>query len=280
MKRIAVFFTRALATSACGEICGVETWRSAAMSLTPEICGAVLNGDLPALESFLSAGGDINALSAVPHGDTLLALAVSVGNIKTIRFLLERGADPNIGGEPIFPLHLARDAQTAELLLANGARVDAQSAHSRSTALALWLELFGSRSTGQDSELILVLLRHGASLDLLDFTGRDVLQIAQARLASYGGEGNRFKSQIPKYESIVNLLTAVRDAGSYKRYLRERAVALLKLRYLCLAGRATAPAHLVRCFGSPPIPTDAARSSLAQLPDEVFEHVLSFWNDT
>ena len=230
-----------------------------------------------AIQGYLSAGGDIDApTTPTVHrlSDTLLTTALKVGapNHETIRFLLERGADPNIGGEPVHPLHLARDAQTAELLLANGAHVDAQSAQSRSTALMLYM--------GYDWEIMLVLLRHGASLDVLDFTGRDVLQIAQARLASYGGEGNRFKSQIPKYESIVNLLTAVRDAGSYKRYLRERAVALLKLRYLCLAGRATAPAHLVRCFGSPPIPTDAARSSLAQLPDEVFEHVLSFWNDT
>ena len=279
MKRIAVFFTRALATSACGEICGVETWRSAAMSLTPEICGAVLNGDLPALESFLSAGGDINALSAVPHGDTLLALAVSVGNIKTIRFLLERGADPNIGGEPIFPLHLARDAQTAELLLANGARVDAQSAQYRFTALALWLSLYGSHSMGHDLEIFLVLLRHGASPDARDSSGHDVLEIAQQRLTSPAVPPDRRQA----LESTIALLTAVRAAGSWKRYSREPSVKLWALRYLALAGRARAPPQLVRLFGAAPIPKGAARTRSKRLagtplPDEVFVHVLGFWD--
>lgn len=237
-----------------------------------------------AIQGYLSAGGDIDARTM--DGDTLLTNAVTTGastssnHYETIRFLLERGADPNVGTDSYYPLHLAGDAQSVELLLAHGARIDAQTSDSwGATALMTNLE--------RNMEIMLVLLRHGASLDVRDRYGRNILETAQRRLAIYVEEGfmsNRFPSHIAKYESMVNLLTAVRDAGSYKRYLRERAVALLKLRYLCLAGRATAPAHLVRCFGSPPISTDAARSkwraSGAQLPDEVFEHVLSFWNDT
>ena len=253
------------------------------MSLIPEVCAAVLNGDLPALESFLSAGGDINAPDAnghtMPGEDTLLTLAVSSGNIETIRFLLERGADPKIGGHLVYPLHLARDAQTAELLLANGARVDAQSAHSRSTALALWLELFGSRSTGQDSELILVLLRHGASLDVRNASGHDVLEIAQ-RLIHVVVQPETSQA----LESTIALLTAVRAAGSWKRYSREPSVKLWALRYLALAGRARAPPHFIRLFGAAPIPKGAARTRSkrfaggASLPDEVFAHVLGFWD--
>ena len=70
--------------------------------------------------------------------------------------------------------------------------------------------------------------------------------------------------------------------------MREPVVQLLCLRYLCLAGRATPPPNLARCFGSPPIANaDKARtrsrrraSSAARtpLPDEVFEHILTFWN--
>tara|TARA_B100000475_G_C14961660_1_gene300167 strand:- start:12 stop:830 length:819 start_codon:yes stop_codon:yes gene_type:complete len=253
-------------------------WRSAAMSLTPEICGAVLNGDLPALEAFLSAGGDINAPDAMP-GDTVLTLAVSVGNIKTIRFLLERGADPNIGGSPIYPLHLARDAQTAELLLANGARVDAQSAQYRFTALALWLSLYGSPSMGHDLETFLVLLRRGASLDARDSSGHDVLEIAQLRLTSPAVPPDRRQA----LESMIALLTAVRAAGSWKRYSREPSVKLWALRYLALASRARAPPHFIRLFGAAPIPKGAARTRSKRLvgtplPDEVFAHVLGFWD--
>ena len=82
----------------------------------------------------------------------------------------------------------------------------------------------------------------------------------------------------------MNLLTAVENAGSWKAYVREPVVALLSLRYLCLAGRATPPPHLARCFGAPPIPADgeartrARRAASTPLPDEVFEHILTFWN--
>lgn len=76
------------------------------------------------------------------------------------------------------------------------------------------------------------------------------------------------------YQGIVDLLTAVEAAGSWKAYVRKPVVALLSLRYLCLAGRATPPPHLARCFGAPSIP--AANST--PLPDDVFEHILTFWN--
>ena len=85
-------------------------------------------------------------------------------------------------------------------------------------------------------------------------------------------------------ESTIALLTAVRAAGSWKRYSREPSVKLWALRYLALAGRARAPPHLVRLFGAAPIPKGAARTRSkrfaggAPLPDEVFAHVLGFWD--
>ena len=80
----------------------------------------------------------------------------------------------------------------------------------------------------------------------------------------------------------IDLLTAVEDAGSWKRYVREPVVQLLCLRYLCLAGRARPPAYntlLVRLFGAPPVPNAAkARRAANLLPNEVFAHILTFWN--
>ena len=83
----------------------------------------------------------------------------------------------------------------------------------------------------------------------------------------------------------IDLLTAVEDAGSWKRYVREPVVQLLCLRHLCLAGRATAPPNLVRCFGAAPIPNAGkARTRRRRaagstpLPDEVFAHILGFWH--
>ena len=86
------------------------------------------------------------------------------------------------------------------------------------------------------------------------------------------------------YQDVVDLLTAVEASGSWKAYVREPVVQLLCLRYLCLAGRATPPPNLTRCFGSPPIAnadkarTRARRATSTPLPDEVFEHILAFWN--
>ena len=84
-------------------------------------------------------------------------------------------------------------------------------------------------------------------------------------------------------ESTIALLTAVRAAGSWKRYSREPSVKLWALRYLALAGRARAPPHFIRLFGAAPIPEGAAgtrskRLAGAPLPDEVFAHVLGFWD--
>ena len=74
-------------------------------------------------------------------------------------------------------------------------------------------------------------------------------------------------------------------AGSWTGYLREPVVQLLALRYLSLAGRASAPANLLRLFGAPPIPnagrarTRARRAASTPLPEEVFKLVLGFWNE-
>lgn len=83
---------------------------------------------------------------------------------------------------------------------------------------------------------------------------------------------------------IVALLSAVRAAGSWKRYCREPAVKLLALRYLSLAGRATPPAHFARLFGTPPVQVEAQRrprrGASRTLPDDVFKNILAFWNET
>ena len=55
-------------------------------------------------------------------------------------------------------------------------------------------------------------------------------------------------------------------------------------RHVDPGGRATAPANLVRCFGSPPIPnagkarTRARRAATVSLPEELVMLVLQFWD--
>ena len=135
------------------------------------------------------------------------------------------------------------------------------------------------------TDCVRALLRHGASFSLPDDHGQTVLEQTQQMFIWSLDDPSR---EPETWKEIVDLLTAVEASGSWKRYVREPVVQLLCLRYLCLAGRATPPPNLARCFGSPPIANaDKARtrsrrlaSSAARtpLPDEVFEHILTFWN--
>ena len=113
--------------------------------------------------------------------------------------------------------------------------------------------------------IVKLLLGRGASLHTQNDAGRDAEAYAQVFL----GEGSL----------IAAFLADVRAAGGWKRYVREPEFSMLLLRYLCLRGRATPPANLARVFGPPPTPRRLASSCASTpLPEEIFRHVLAFWN--
>ena len=104
--------------------------------------------------------------------------------------------------------------------------------------------------------------------------GRNAEAIARRRLRKeiYNGEG------IPEHpgrcrrpggvEAFIELLTAVRAAGSWKRYANEPRVQLVVLRKLTERGRAKVPRYhwiLTHLF---------ARRTL---PDVLFWKILEFW---
>jgi len=243
---------------------------------------AAADGNIGAVKSVLAAGFDVNdrfASHDENDADTMLCLASEHGHYDLVKLLLERGADPNLSDNEQFdirPLMIVFDERAIDLLVASGAAIDYarrprdDEAGGRETAL-MWKVKF------LQINCVRALLKNGASFSLRDDDGKTALDMARQNLLSF-----------PSYsvsKSIVDLLTAVENAGSWKAYVREPVVALLSLRYLCLAGRATPPPHLVRCFGAPPIPAAGearTRSRRAAnnipLPDEVFEHILTFWN--
>lgn len=281
------------------------------MVLSEAASEAVQYGDLPGVAAALAAGTDVND-NAIVDGreETLLTLALHnegvfvdgfASNCEVVTFLLEQGADPNLDNSSGWrPIHFATDVPSLDALIAHGADIDGVTDDQDSspeyrgvTALSVRLidarfnfqgghsdeeahehNLWGCSIQG-DVELMRALLRHGASLSLGDIHGRTALD----RARDLRGIGSS------RSEEFVDLCEAVAAAGSWKRYLREPIVQLLALRYLCLAGRATAPLNLVRCFGSPPIPNAGkARTSARHatsgrpLPDEVFALVLEFWH--
>jgi ankyrin repeat protein len=95
--------------------------RGQTLLMTAVSQGMEANGvSLPILGTLLDAGVDINAQDA--EGDTALALAVGECTVEVLRFLLGRGADPNLGSPLIQALW--NDGTTEEdlqALLAAGA---------------------------------------------------------------------------------------------------------------------------------------------------------------
>ena len=213
-----------------------------------------------------AAGISVNARDH--SGDTrIMHAAVNDFYHAAVILLEQHGADPNIGDDQGYlPLHYAEDARIIQLLLDHGAEIDAVRNDSGETALMM---AAGCRSLYADRAR--ALLRNGASLSLRDKDGHTALVYAEISPCLN--------------QPTLDLLTAVEAAGSWKRYAREPVVQLLSLRYLCLAGRATAPPKLVRCFGLPPVPNAGeARTRRRRaagstpLPDEVFAHILGFWH--
>jgi len=262
---------------------------------------ALRDGDIRRIEDALATGDDVNDRFLIPGmtlGMTMLhRVMMGTGppdynwtNIHddVVKFLLARGADPNLTcaiseeQSGVTALHVVvrqgKALHLLELLVAHGARVDAQNSQGR-TPLMVAVTL-------KNHEAIRALLRLGANSDLVDYRGGDALMMARAVKGwrhFFTGSPPVITPYVPDPQ-IVALLSAVRAAGSWKRYCREPAVKLLALRYLSLAGRATPPAHFARLFGTPPVQVEAQRrprrGASRTLPDDVFKNILAFWNET
>ena len=265
----------------------------AAPSIMEAAYEAAKEGDLRGVEVALATGADVNQKH---HGDTMLAIAAYSGHHEVVRFLLEHGADPDIGrgdDDSYKILHSASDAQMIDLLVAHGANVELREIYGR-TALMVHAVQFHEVRVDE----VRALLRHGASFNARDINDRTALDLARSMSQTNSqmiGATSIRDLRRERGQLIIDLLEAVEAAGSWKRYVREPIVQLLSLRFLCLAGRATpmisqdrpwwaqwtAPPKLVRLFGAPPVPNAAKARRAASgtpLPNEVFVHILTFWN--
>ena len=224
----------------------------------------------------LAGGADMNEdynsrAPEYPHANitrTRLYFAAIYGWCLAIEWLINTGgADPNYRNRPrhFVPLQCAVDrghSRAVALLLDMGAGLDAFNG-------AKYPPLHLAVLQG-NSSMVKLLLGRGASLD------------TQNR---YGDDAEAYARVNPR---IAVLLADVRAAGGWKRYVREPEFSMLLLRYLCLRGRATPPASLARVFGPPPIPNAgkartrsrrlASSCASTPLPEEIFRHVLAFWN--
>ena len=116
---------------------------------------------------------------------------------------------------------------------------------------------------------------------MVDTNGRNAEAIARLKLQTsliYNGKGIPENPQSRRrpggVEAFIELLTAVRAAGSWKRYANEPRVQLVVLRKLAESGRAVATRGvLTRLFA----PRRRVQSIGSPLPDVLFWKVLEFW---
>ncbi|MDE3164504.1 MAG: ankyrin repeat domain-containing protein, partial [Acidobacteriota bacterium] len=127
----------------------------------------IRNGDLAALRTLIPTPGP-NARDA--RGNSPLMYAAALGNLESMRLLLEAGGDPNaandFGATPL--MWCAGDAAKVRLLLDHGANVNARSRLGRTPLLA-------AAVYDGATEAARLLIGKGAGVDARDESGMTVL---------------------------------------------------------------------------------------------------------
>ena len=261
---------------------------------------AAHEADIERIQIAVDAGIDVNAVSS--DGDTLLMAAASGGDdvhpdaqLACVQYLLDSGANPNLGGSAVGlanptyifrPLHFAATAEVATLLIEGGADLEGGGNVGpgvRSCSITPYMSAVARGNLA----VARTLLRAGADFDARDQADRDAETAAREWLEAKD-PATVSAERLRKMRAVLAFVSSVAAAGSWKRYCREPTVKLLALRQLCLRGRAAAPCELARLFGgsaaaSAGVPgrTRSKRAAAARgaaLPDEVFGHVLRFWD--
>ena len=267
---------------------------------------AACMGDLDTVKSCLE-GVDAMDINEVDEDDAtgwpLLLCAVGgdtgqgrvEGHLDVARYVLSRGADIHFrdeeSGETALLLlcsaaHRPDEyrGEIVDLLLRAGAAPDARNAFGY-TPLGKLLGKVGSPVYGECIKSVRSLLRAGATLDLcgqrdeddvadVDISAEKILDIREEELRGFSGR--HVPVNFGEFTAVKNLVTGVRAAGSFKRYVREPHREVLALRGLAMRG------HLVprrRTRGA--AEWKAAVAFLVRLGDNgVVWNVLSFWRAT
>jgi len=143
--------------------------------LDDSLMQAVLTGNINNVEVFIKRGANANAfLVSMP----LLAFAVGKGQVETARLLLAAGANVNArsaltGVVALSCAVIGNNLELASLLLAHGAEVNAKN-YKGLTALMLAAEL-------GNIPLVQMLLEHGANVSARSKRGSTALQFAQRK---------------------------------------------------------------------------------------------------
>ena len=273
------------------------------MSLPQNFRSAVAHGDLHSLALLLDEQPQhANSFVITTRGPvTFLEYSVTCcavdDRISVAQLLLARGARVNSDrADSISALHRSLFHGTSSpetlplvrLLLAAGANVDAL--HNSFTPLGYLIALISNDHAEYksmfppNSELVVTLLRAGASLDVLEQNWPPFDDGTRATAVAFLDEILRTDPSVRNNEEFFEvraLLAGVREDGSWKSYARRPHRSILRLRSLYTRGRAT----LAREQRRKPRGADARRDRailfLVKLGDNgVLWNVLSFWRAT
>lgn len=141
-----------------------------------ELAKAIIKGNLSKVEELQLAGADINLHNESNYAP--LPLAVRLGHVAIVRFLLSNGANPNIGNDgndEAIPLNQAarsNNVEMAKLLLANGANINKE--NGRGYSALMLASMYGHE------KMTTFLLEQGAKVSHLNHKGSDALMLAAA----------------------------------------------------------------------------------------------------
>ena len=243
-------------------------WRSdlSARERFDHACLFAREGNIVEVSKYLESGGDPNrveyrmprhypgyslALEALRTENDLDHFKATQHRCEFLRMMKAHGLDPNIGHGHLFLLNNCGFPEEAALLLEWGVDVGKRDRLGRTP-------LFYCLDRERGLALARVLLAHGADLAVTNTSGQDVETFARR-------EGE-FKLEYVRnrFFAVADFIAEVKNAGSWKAYLKAPRVELVRLRALCSGGRASPPDPILK------------RLFLA-LPNEVFWHVLQFW---
>ena len=240
--------------------------RVAMRELPRELVDAARDGNLEIIQKkWLDVGGDVNAVH--DGWDTLLKCAAVDGRVELVRYLLSRGAKVEYaykyGEESVLQSACeapSPDIEVLKLLISAGANVNAKTLGLR-TPLGGYL--FNSSNPLQ-TEVVALLLRHGASLDKCKGTrgsAEDALERRRGCWIPY--ERHRYGKA---WEAVMELLRNVRAAGGWKRFCRLPHKDVSRLAALVARGHA-----------EPTLQTEMVFIRLFRLPHRPLRNVLEFW---
>jgi len=212
-------------------ICSISLLSGDAFADPAHMADAIMRGDMDRVKNLIEEGADVNAKGIM---DPPLSMAAMRGNEDIVRLLIGAGADVNaVGRDGQTALHKTRSGNVAELLIANGANVNAKTSEDARWRQG-WTPLHMAVSLNRRKEVAQLLIAKGADinamnadgetpLDVVKWSGKDMAElliangaaVSNLHTAVYIGDFAKVKSLIAKGVGVTTKDKSGRTALFY-----------------------------------------------------------------